>query len=121
MVARGTESMNDPGVGDAGDSTLQLVIDQLEELVVTVIEEIRERPGVVLAICAALFGVFVGSALAVRGSKRASPQGRVVRSAQRVGDMAELAGMGVRLLQNPIVRGLIIAAVERQLRRRVAM
>ena len=36
------------------ESTMQLVIDQLEELIVTIIEEVRQRPGVVLAILAAV-------------------------------------------------------------------
>jgi hypothetical protein len=36
-----------------------------------------------------------------------------------VGEAAELAGIGVRLLKNPIVRGLIVASIERQLRKRV--
>ena len=46
---------------DVGDSTLQLVIDQLEELVVTVVEEVRERPGIALALVAGVVGAVVGS------------------------------------------------------------
>jgi len=100
---------------------LQLVIDQLEELAVTVIEEIRERPGVALAIFAGLLGAFIGGRVARRiAVRRASPPERVARRARRVGDAAELAGLVVRLMQNPIVRGLILAALERQLRRRLA-
>lgn len=95
-------------------STLQLVIDQLEELVATIVEEIQERPGVALAICAGLLGAFVGARLA-RGAR--AP--RIPQPAQRVGDMADLAGLGIRLLQNPIVRGLVIAALERQIRRQL--
>jgi hypothetical protein len=101
------------------DSTFQLVIDQLEELVVTIVEEIRERPGVALAIFAGLIGAIVGARLATR--PRASTPTRVVRrKAQGVGDAAELAGLGLRLLKNPIVRGLIVASIERQLKRRGA-
>ena len=98
------------------DSTLQLLVDQLEELVVTLVEEIRERPGVALAIFAGLVGAIVGIRVASRGAQ--SPARRVKRSAQSFGDAAELAGLVVRLLKNPIVRGLILAYMERQLRRR---
>lgn len=102
------------------DSTVQLVIDQLEELVVTVIEEIRERPGVALAIVAGLIGAIIGTRLATR--RREPAPARVVRAKARgVGDAAELAGLGVRLLRNPIVRGLVLAAIERQLRRRMPL
>lgn len=103
---------------EAEDSVLQLVLDQLEELAVTVIEEIRERPGVALAIVAGVIGAIVGARIARR--RRASAPARAVRRrAQGVGDAAELAGLGLRLLRNPIVRGLIVAAIQRQLRRRV--
>ncbi len=96
------------------DSTLQLVMDQLEELVVTVIEEIRHRPGVAAAILAGVVGVIVGSALAARGRK-----GGMHRRAAKVQNTAGLIQLGLRLLQNPIVRGLIFAAVQRQVRRRL--
>jgi uncharacterized membrane protein YeaQ/YmgE (transglycosylase-associated protein family) len=100
---------------DAEDSTFQLVIDQLEELVVTIVEEIRERPGVVLAIFAGIVGALVGSKLASR--RRALVPKQAQRSVRGVGDAAELAGLGMRVLRNPIVRGMIMAAVARQFRR----
>jgi len=103
------------------DSTLQLVLDQLEELVVTIIEEIRERPSIALAIGAAVLGAFIGMKLADRGGSRASGPIKVARRTRRVGDAAELAGLGMRLMQNPIVRGLVISAVERQLKRRLSL
>ena len=102
---------------DVEDSTLQLVIDQLEELVVTIVEEIRERPGVALAILAGLVGAIMGARLATR--RNATPARAVRRKARDVGDAAELAGLGIRLLKNPIVRGLLVASIERQLKRRV--
>lgn len=102
------------------DSTFQLVIDQLEELVVTLVEEIRERPAVALAIGAGLVGAIVGSLLAARVARgRASAPVRGARRARRIGDAADLAKVGVRLLQNPIVRGLMMTALERQLKRRM--
>jgi hypothetical protein len=103
---------------EAEESTFQLVMDQLEELAVTMTEEIRERPGVAIAIVAGLIGAIVGTRMA-RRRHEAAPARAVRRKAQGVGDAAELAGLGLRLLRNPIVRSLIIAAIERQLRRRV--
>ena len=47
-------------------STLQLIVDQLEELIVTVVEEIRERPGVAVAILAGVVGATVGGMLAAQ-------------------------------------------------------
>ncbi|MBV9326998.1 MAG: hypothetical protein JO352_24855 [Chloroflexi bacterium] len=104
---------------DVEDSTFQLVIDQLEELVVTVIEEVRERPAIVLAVVAGVIGAMIGSRLAARG-KRPPTAVRAARgTARRAGAAAELAGIGLRLLQNPLVRALFIAVVERQLKRRL--
>ena len=101
----------------ADESTLQLVLDQLEELVVTIVEELRQRPGVALAIGAALVGAVIGSMLAARARSRAPAPVRAARKApRRVGDAANLAGLAVRLLQNPIVRGMVIAAIERQIK-----
>ena len=101
--------------------TLQLILDQLEELVFTLIEEIRERPSVALAVLAAVMGAVVGSALAARGGgrRRVVPPARVARGASRVGAASELMGLGVRLMQNPIVRGFVLASVQRQFRRRL--
>ena len=103
---------------EVGDSTFQLVIDQLEELAVTIVEELRERPGVMLAIFAGIVGALVGAGLASRTRRRAPVPARAKRAAGGVGDAAELAGLGLRLLRNPIVRGLIAAAFARQLKRR---
>jgi hypothetical protein len=101
------------------DSTFQLVIDQLEELVVTIVEEIRERPGVLLAIFAGIVGALVGSRLASRSRPRKVVPAPAKHAAGGVGDAAELAGLGLRLLRNPIVRGLVLASITRQFRRRM--
>ena len=101
-------------------SPLQQIGDQLEELIVTLFEEIRERPGVAAAILAGIVGAIIGGALAARaGRRKASPPARVARRARDVGDAADLLGLSFRLMQNPIVRGMVVAAVTRQLRRRV--
>ena len=100
-------------------SMLQLIIDQLEELVVTVIEEIRERPGVAAAILAAVVGVVVGSMVASGGGRRhASPPAGVVKKARTVTEAGDLAALMIRLLQNPIVRSYVRSAVEGQLKKR---
>jgi len=111
--------MHEPNVEQ---STMQSMIDQLEELVVTIIEEVRQRPGVAVALLAAVAGALVGSALAARASRRHGlPTERVARKARGMGEAAELAGLGFRLLQNPIVRGYIRAAVEGQLKKRFSL
>jgi hypothetical protein len=120
MGVQGTAAMHDSSVDE---STFQLIMDQLEELVVTVIEEIRERPGVALAIAAGVIGAIVGVRAAARLGRRSAPPAplRAAHKAKRVGEMAELAGLGLRLMQNPIVRGLVIAAIERQVKRRFSI
>jgi hypothetical protein len=103
-------------------STMQLILDQIEELLVTIVNEIRQRPGVALALLAAVTGALVGSMLAARASRRhRSPAGGVVRKARGVGEAAELAALGVKLLQNPIVRSYVRSAVEGQLKKRFSM
>lgn len=105
------------GVVDAEQSTMQVVMDQLEELIVTIIEEIRERPGVAAAIFAAVVGVVLGSIVAAAVSRRPSPRRRVVKSMTNFGDFAELAGLGMRLLENPVVRGVLVTQLRRRLMR----
>jgi len=100
----------------ADDSTFQLVVDQLEELVVTVVEEIRQRPSVALALFAGVLGALIGSRLASR--RKRTPPERVARGARNVGGAADLLGTGMHLLQNPLVRGMVFAAITRQLRGR---
>ncbi len=107
------------GQSNVEQSTMQLIIDQFEELLVTIIEEVRQRPGVAVAILAALAGAMVGSMLAARASRRhTSPTGRVVNKARTVGEAADLAGLGLKLVQNPLVRSYIRSAVEGQLKKR---
>jgi hypothetical protein len=99
------------------DSTIQLVVDQVEELIVTLIEEIRERPGVAAAIFAALVGIMIGSALAKRGRRKRAVTERVAHKARGIGEAAELAGIGLSLLENPIVRAIILNQVKRRFSR----
>ncbi|HEY3060675.1 MAG TPA: hypothetical protein VGL99_17080 [Chloroflexota bacterium] len=107
--------------GKAGvdQSTLELVIDQIEELVVTLIEEIRERPAVAAAILAGVVGAMIGGMLAAGFGRPKPVKNRVVKRVHRMGDMAELAGLGFKLLENPIVRSYALAAVSAQLRKRM--
>jgi hypothetical protein len=101
---------------------MQLMVDQIEELIVTIIEEIRQRPGVAMAILAAVTGAVLGSMLAARASRRrGSPTTKVARRARGVGEAAELATLGLKLMQNPIVRGYVRSAVEAQLKKRLSV
>jgi hypothetical protein len=102
-----------------GQSTTQLIVDQLEELIATLYEEIRERPGVALAIVAAVVGALVGAKLATGRGRRSPPKPeQVVKRARGMAEAADLAGLGVKLLQNPLVRGYVWAAVEGQFKKR---
>ena len=105
----------------AEESVMQLIVDQLEELVVTIIEEIRQRPGVAAAILAGLLGAIAGSMLAASLARRhpAHPE-RTVRKARgrAVAEAADLAGMLLKLLQNPLVRGYVRSIMESQFRKR---
>ena len=96
-------------------STLQLVVDQIEELIVSLIEQIRERPAVAAAILAGVVGALVGSALAVRRRSIPAPPQRIARRARGMGDVAELTSLALRLLENPIVRAILL----NQLRKRI--
>ncbi len=103
------------GGSNVEQSTTQLVVDQLEELAVTIIEEIRERPAVAAAILAGVVGALIGIALAAGFGRRRSPTRRIARRVSRVGAMTDLAGLGVKLFENPIVREYARAALVAQL------
>ncbi len=104
---------------NADHSVVEQIVDQLEELVVTIIEEVRERPAVAVAIVAGVVGAILGSVLAARmGGGRSSPPARVVRKARGVSDAADLAGLGLKLLQNPMVRGYLASVMQGQLKKR---
>ncbi len=105
------------GSSEVDQSTVQLIIDQLEELVVTLIEEVRERPAVAVAILAAVIGAVIGGALAAGVGRPKPVQKRVARRMGEMGDLAALAGMGVKMLENPIVRNYIRGAVRGQLKK----
>ncbi|HEV7666615.1 MAG TPA: hypothetical protein VGQ62_23980 [Chloroflexota bacterium] len=99
--------------------TMQVIMDQLEELIVTIIEEIRERPGVAAAILAAVVGAVVGSMVAAGfGRRHASPPEKVARKARGMAEAGDLAGLAVKLMQNPIVRGYVTNAIQSQFKKR---
>lgn len=107
------------GQSNVEQSTLQQIVDQIEELIVTIIEEVRQRPGVALAIVAAVAGAVIGSMLAGRASQgHAAPAKRAVKKARGMGEAIDLAGLGIKLVQNPLVRNYLRAAVEGQLKKR---
>lgn len=107
---------------DVEQNTMQLIVDQLEELIVTIIEEVRQRPGVAVAILAGVLGAVFGSMLAARSlGRRRSPVKRAVRKARSMGDAGELLATALKLLQNPLVRGFLSSAVESQLKKRLSL
>lgn len=150
--------------GSQGEGTIQFIIEELENIVLTVIEELRQRPTVAMALAAAVCGAVVGAMLAGR-SGRAKPvksaaglvdalgplaaaltrsqvkdvassfSERAAKGAERaskgvrrtgggpkvrlpgLGSTADLVNLGVRLLQNPIVRGYLVSMIGSRLRR----
>ena len=67
-------------------------------------------------------GAIVGGMLAAgSGRRHASPPARVAKSARGMGDAADVAGLAVKLLQNPIVRGYIVSALTGQLKKRFSV
>ena len=54
------------------------------------------------------------------GRRHASPPERVVKRARSVAEASELAALGLKLLQNPIVRAYVRNAIEGQLKKRFA-
>src|SRR5260370_41672116 len=98
-------------------STLQLILDQVEEVLVTIIDEIRQRPGVALALLAAVTGAFGGSTPAARASRRhAIPPKGVVGKDRGMGDASELAGLGLQMRHDVIMRREPRSAVCRQIK-----
>src|SRR5437868_3807249 len=110
-------SFTQPG---AEHRVMDLIVDQLEELVVTVIQEVRERPAIAGAIFAAVVGALIGNLLAAGATgKRRSPARRIVRGAREASDVLEVGGLAIKLLQNPLIRGYILSAIENQFKRRM--
>jgi len=107
------------GQSDGEQSTLKSIVDQLEELVVTLFEEVRARPAVAAALVAVVVGAVVGSMLASGiGRRSVAPPRRVAKRARGIAQAADLAGMAVKLLQNPLVRGYLASAIQSQVKKR---
>jgi len=107
----------------ADHGVMDLIVDQLEELVVTLVEEIRQRPGVAAAILAAVVGAFIGAMFARSkgsSSRTRSPASRVAHTARDASEAVELAALAFKLIQNPMVRGYIGSMIERQFKKRAA-
>ena len=154
MMYAGDGGADNPRSEGEGESTIQFVIEELENLLLTVIEELRERPMVALALGAALLGACLGLAVAGRRSRpkpsrtaagvvetlgplaaalgrsrlRATAEEVAERAAKKgskgrglggfgLGSSANLVNLGVRLLQNPIVRGYLLSMIGSRLRR----
>jgi hypothetical protein len=119
---RGVEMNTVVSGSEVEQSTVQLIIDQLEELVVTLIEEVRERPAVAVAIMAGTVGAVIGGMFASAARGRPKPvRKRAAARADALGDVIALLGLGYKLLENPIVRSYALAAIAAQLRKRFSL
>ncbi len=63
------------GAGGRGD-VVQAITDTAEDLLVTVLEEVRERPSVAVAVIAGVFGALIGIGLAVYVTARRREKAR---------------------------------------------
>ena len=97
-------------------SALQLIIDQVEELVVTLIEEVRARPGVAVAILAGVVGAVAGSVVA--GNLTRPKQTLRRRATGRVGGMADTVEMLGLLMRHPVLRSYARQGIEELIRKR---
>jgi uncharacterized membrane protein YeaQ/YmgE (transglycosylase-associated protein family) len=120
-LGRGVEMNAVLSGSEVEQSTVQLIIDQLEELVVTLIEEVRERPAVAVAILAGIVGAVIGGMFASGMGRPKPARKRAAARADAVGDVVALLGLGYKLLENPIVRSYTRAAIAAQLRKRFSV
>jgi len=127
----------DGGLSDEYVDLQQLVAGRLADAIRGLSAAVQNRPTVAAAIVAGGVAAAIGLSLARRPrtpaekmahavGRRATPPGdlgdvgrkggRGLRKAARYGELIPLA---VKLLENPIVRGLVVRAVTRQLTRRL--
>ena len=145
------------GQGQGGD-TVQAITDAVEDVLVAILELVRERPAVALAVGAAVVGALIGAAFAgfrqkpappARAAstlselitnlaaavissdltgrsyealdaarKRAGKSAKPSRGFGRLGAAANVVGLSVQLMKNPIVRSVVAAVVTSQVRKR---
>jgi hypothetical protein len=96
-------------------SALQLIIDQVEELVVTLIEEVRARPGVAVAILAGVVGAVAGSVVAGNLTRPKPPKRRLARPIDTMAATLEMLGV---LMRHPALRSYARQGVEELIRKR---
>jgi hypothetical protein len=133
----GAPMPDDSGLSDDYVDLPSLAARRLSDGVNCLIEAIRSQPLVAAAIIAAGIGVSVGiwmanrprsrrealrDAVADRTSRARQQAGRVGKGGGkglgRVGAYGELLPLALKLLENPVVRALIIQSITRRLTRR---
>lgn len=125
------------------EAVAEIVVEQVEEALVTVLETLRERPLLTAAVGASVASALVGLVLASRRQPRRPKvmnlvndvladleplggKGKVGKKVRRggsrglegLGSAAELLPLALQLLQNSIVRAYVRGFVRSQLRRR---
>lgn len=77
---------------------MQSLVDGVEDVLLTLVEEIRERPGVAAALFAGFVGALVGLALAARVARREPPpRRRVAHVAEALFETLDLGRRGRRV------------------------
>jgi hypothetical protein len=137
--SRGPEDSTRPedsGLSEQYVDLAQLATQRLNELANGLVAAVRAQPIAAAAVIAGGVGVGIGLAMAGRGRSRQQALGdaladeaeTVEKQAKgarkggkrlgKAGDYGDLIPLAMRLLENPVVRGLIIQAVTRSVSKR---
>jgi len=132
----GPADPTDSGLSDQYEDLFQIVFDRVLELAAGVCRAVSARPMLATAAAAAVVGAAAGSALARRRTSRPEPMpgrtkgrtplsrdpaNRVAKSGKRLGragDYGELVQLGLKLLENPIVRAVLIENLRKRVTKR---
>ena len=132
----GPADPTDSGLSDQYEDLFQIVFDRVLELAAGVCRAVSARPMLAAGVAAAVVGGAIGIALARRPTSRREriagrikdktplirePAKRVAKSGKRLGragDYGELVQLGLKLLENPIVRAVLIENLRKRVTKR---
>jgi hypothetical protein len=128
------------GAGGPGEECLsigKLALERLGEASSGALALVRERPALVACVAAGVVGFVVSYKLlkrrrsrfesvaetvveeAAEAGKRAKKSAvRAGKAAGRATDYAEVVRLGMKLMENPVVRGVVVTALSKQLAKR---